>query len=54
MQEAIDNDNPTVGGLEKAIRQVDLANDQLDDIINHMRSDMGIENIDSRLKKRAR
>lgn len=39
--------------LEKAIDRIDPLTDELEKVINEMRSDLGIENIDLRLKRRA-
>jgi hypothetical protein len=54
LQEAIEEDEPRLKEINKAITLVDEVSVHLDEIINLMRSDMGIENIDLRLKKRAR
>ncbi|MFZ2782963.1 MAG: hypothetical protein WAZ36_01085 [Sediminibacterium sp.] len=40
--------------LEAAIDQIDPLTDELENIINEMRSDLGIETIDKRLKMRAK
>lgn len=53
-QECIQSILPKKSDVEKAINKIDFIEDHLDAIINDMRTDMGIETIDMRLKKRAR
>jgi hypothetical protein len=54
IQNCIDTKTPKKVEVEEAIENINSIEDHLDAIINEMRSDMGIENIDMRLKKRAR
>ncbi|MBN8837197.1 MAG: hypothetical protein J0I09_08060 [Sphingobacteriia bacterium] len=52
-QACLEKQEPGKAELEKAIDRIDPLTDELENVINEMRSDLGIENIDMRLKKRA-
>jgi hypothetical protein len=53
LQESTLEENPSLFKVGQAIERIDPITEHLDQIINEMRVDMGIDNIDLRLKKRA-
>lgn len=53
-QECLAEEVPQIKNIESAIDCIDTITAHLDEIINDMRADMGIENIDIRLKRRVK
>lgn len=53
-QECLEEEIPQLKKIEASISSIDLITEHLDEIINAMRTDMGIEKIDIRLKSRVK